>query len=409
MNTLLIALIRALRSHRWLRLLGCAFVLSSLGNGLTQVVVFGQLLRWQASPATLTLAYMLATLPGFLGSIWGEYLCRKISPLRILILCEVLGMLALIFPLYGLLWHNIPALLAVHSAEALFSGMSYPALTLLLKRGLSTDELPAATAMETLIFASQVLLGTGVGILLFEVLSPLTLLAIDALSFTASAVLLASFAAVFHVVPKSGKKPSPGDGRLLWRNCSPLQRRTILLLPVLAAVGSPAMALLPAVAQHMRPVDTAELALPLLFARSLGQLCGPLLLNADQLRRYAGSNGRLLLCLALFLGGYFLLPLLAGWPLAGLGMIFGAHLASNVVFALGTYGVLRNFGSEQVASASAMAWRGQVMIAAVATGCAGLMAERIGAVSALYSVSLLSLVGVAILLWYYRESEDETG
>jgi len=403
MNTLLIALIRALRRHRWLCLLGCAFVLSSLGNGLTQVVVFGQLLRWQASPATLTLAYMLATLPGFLGSIWGEYLCRKISPLRILILCEVLGMLALILPLYGLLWHNIPALLAVQSAEALFSGMSFPALALLLKRGLSADELPAATAMETLIFASQVLLGTGIGILLFDVISSLALLAIDALSFAASAALLAFSAAFFHGEQQPAADTASPSSRLRWHHCSPLQRRSILLLPALAAVGSPAMALLPAVAQQMRPVDAAGLALPLLFARSLGQLCGPLLLNADQLRRYAGSNGRLLFCLVLFLSGYFLLPLLGRWPVAGLGLIFGAHLASNVVFALGTFGVLRYFEAEQVATASAMAWRGQVLIAAVATGCAGLLAEGIGAASALYSVSLVSLAGVAILLRRYRE------
>ena len=41
MNSLLYALIQALRCHRWLRLLACAFIFSSLGNGLTQVVVFG--------------------------------------------------------------------------------------------------------------------------------------------------------------------------------------------------------------------------------------------------------------------------------------------------------------------------------------------------------------------------------
>ncbi|HGS6803811.1 hypothetical protein [Klebsiella variicola] len=40
MNTLLFPLIRALRSHDWLRFLGLAYVLSSLGNGLTQVIVF---------------------------------------------------------------------------------------------------------------------------------------------------------------------------------------------------------------------------------------------------------------------------------------------------------------------------------------------------------------------------------
>lgn len=402
MNMLLTALIRALRSHRWLRLLGCAFILSSMGNGLTQVVVFGQLLRWQASPLTLTLAYMLATLPGFIGSVWGEHLSRKISPLKILILCEVLGMLALICPLYGLLRHSIPALLAVQSAEALLSGMSYPALTLLLKRGLSDNELPAATAMETLIFASQVLLGTGLGVVLFDVLSPLTLLAIDALSFCASAGLLAGSAAVFHVVTSPVATLSPDHPRLRWRNCSALQRRSLLLLPALAAVGSPAMALLPAVAQQIRPEETTALALPLLFIRSLGQLCGPLLMNADKLQRYGASNVRLLLCLGLFLGGYFLLPLLGASQAAGLGLIFGAHLASNVVFTLGTFGVLRHFSAEQVATASAMAWRGQVMIAAVATGCAGLLAESIGATCALYSISLVSLVCVAILLWRYR-------
>ena len=137
MNTLLLALIRALRSHRWLRFLGCAYILSSLGNGLTQIIIFGQLLHWQASPATLTIVYMLSMLPSFIGSLWGEVLCRTVSPLRILICTEILGLLALIFPWYVLLHHNVPALLAVQCWEALFTGMSYPALTLLFKRGLT--------------------------------------------------------------------------------------------------------------------------------------------------------------------------------------------------------------------------------------------------------------------------------
>ena len=65
MNSLLYALIVALRCHRWLRLLACAFIFSSLGNGLTQVVVFGLLLAWSAPPALLTLAFLFATVPGF--------------------------------------------------------------------------------------------------------------------------------------------------------------------------------------------------------------------------------------------------------------------------------------------------------------------------------------------------------
>lgn len=68
MNTLLMVLVQALRLHRWLCLFGCAYIFSSVGNGLTQTIILGQLLRWHASPATLTLTYMLATLPGFLAA-----------------------------------------------------------------------------------------------------------------------------------------------------------------------------------------------------------------------------------------------------------------------------------------------------------------------------------------------------
>ncbi|MBN3067015.1 MFS transporter [Pectobacterium brasiliense] len=404
MNTLLFALIGALRSHRWLRLLGFAYILSSLGNGLTQVIIFGQLLHWQASPATLTMMYMLSMLPSFIGSIWGETLCKKTSPLRILIFAEISGLLVLVFPLYGLLHHSVPALLVVQCAEALLSGISYPALTLLFKRGLRHDELPAATAMETIIFASQVLLGTGLGVLLFDLIDPLHLLAIDVLSFTASVALLMISGSVFREAERQPAEVSSGGQAPLWHVISPIQKRSIMLLPALAAVGSPAMALLPALAQEIRPEDSTGLALPLLFARGLGQLCGPLMLDASKLQRYSANNGMLLVCLVIFIGTYFLLPLSVGYPFAGLVLIFSAHMASNIVFALGTFGILRNFPQKDVAKASAMSWRGQVLTAAVSTGITSAMAQSFGAFTALYSISLLSLGAVGFLLWLSRTS-----
>ena len=400
MNTLLLALIRALRSHRWLRFLGCAYILSSLGNGLTQIIIFGQLLHWQASPATLTIVYMLSMLPSFIGSLWGEVLCRTVSPLRILICTEILGLLALIFPWYGLLHHNVPALLAVQCWEALFTGMSYPALTLLFKRGLRHEELPAATAMETIIFASQVIFGTGLGVLLFDRVSILNLLAIDALSFAASVAMLLASGSVFHVARLQPEKAPPVSQKLLWRCLSPVQKRSILLLPALAAVGSPAMALLPALAQEIRPEDSAELALPLILARSLGQLCGPLILNADKLQRYAANNWLLMLCVGGYIGSYCLLPLSTGFTFVGLALIFSAHMASNIVFALGSFGILKNFAETQVAKASAITWRGQVLTAAASTGITSVIAQKFGAITALYTISIFSLTVVGALLWF---------
>jgi MFS family permease len=397
------ALIEALRRHRWLRLLACAFIFSSLGNGLTQVVVFGLLLAWSAPPALLTLAFLFATVPGFIGSAIGEKLCSRYSPISLLILTEGLGLLALLFPLFGSGYHSIAALLAVQSTEALLSGMSWPALTLLFKRGLSEAELPAATCLENVIFASQVLLGTGLGVALFQKTSVFTLLAIDAASFLGSLLLLWLAGRRFsaRLLPLPGEEETPVP--LRWRTLTVRQKRSLLILPALAAVGSPAMALLPALAQQIHPQDAAGLALPLLFARSLGQLCGPLLLKKESLARFATRTPRIIVCLGLFLAAYGMLPWLSGWVVYALGMIFIAHLASNVLFAAGTFAVLSSFHRTQTASASGKAWRWQTLSASLFTGIAAIVAARVGSVQALYTVSSAALLMVVLIMRRYRE------
>lgn len=403
MNSLLYALIQALRCHRWLRLLACAFIFSSLGNGLTQVVVFGLLLAWSAPPALLTLAFLFATVPGFIGSIFGEKLCSRFSPISLLILTEGLGLLALLFPLLGVGYHSVAALLAVQSTEALLSGMSWPALTLLFKRGLSEAELPAATCLENVIFASQVLLGTGLGVVLFQKTSVFTLLAIDAASFLGSLILLWLAGRRFSPAPHPTALERGASATLRWQALTVRQKRSLLILPALAAVGSPAMALLPALAQQLRPQDAAGLALPLLFARSLGQLCGPLLLKKESLTRIAAHTPRIIVCLSIFLAAYGMLPFLSGWTLCALGMIFIAHLASNILFAAGTFGVLSSFPLTQTASASGKAWRWQTLSASLFTGIAAAVASGFGSVQALYAVSASALLMVALIMCLYRE------
>ncbi|WP_312269133.1 MFS transporter [Pseudescherichia sp.] len=402
MNNLLIVLVQALRQHRWLCFFGVAYVFSSVGNGLTQTLILGQLLRWHAPPSTLTLTYMLATLPGFIGSCLGERLCRRVPPLRLLLISELAGMAALLLPAYGLMAHSIPSLLALQSIEALLAGLSWPAMSLLFKRGLSASELPAATAMETVIFASQVLLGTGIGVLLFDRISPITLLCADAVSFLLAAVFLLLAMRYLGSIDEESDKQRTALTTLRWRTLSSLQKRSLLLLPALAAVGAPAMALLPALAQQIKPDETTGLALPLIFARSVGQLCGPLLLKADRFGEYAGSNRHLLGCLLIFLSAYAVLPMFSEHRSAALLMIFVAHLASNVVFALGTFSVLNDFTAETVSVASGKAWRWQAVSAALTTGIAAIVAAQWGAAQALYTVSFTSLALVMTILVRYR-------
>lgn len=227
---------------------------------------------------------------------------------------ELLGLLALLFPLLGVHYHSIPALLAVQSTEALLSGMSWPALALLFKHGLSESELPAAACLENVIFASQILLGTGLGVLLFHRIPVWDLLAIDAASFLGSLLMLFLAGRFFETRITSVPAKENSTVSLSWQTLTLRQKRSLLLLPALAAVGSPAMALLPALAQQIQPEDAAGLALPLLFARSMGQLCGPLLLKRDSLTRFAAHTPRLLICLAIFLAAYGTLPFFPdGW------------------------------------------------------------------------------------------------
>lgn len=403
MNSLLYTLIEALRAHGWLRLMSCAFIFSSLGNGLTQVVVFGLLLQWAAPTALLTLAFLFATLPGFIGSMLAEKLCQRFSPLSLLMFTELLGLLALLFPLLGVHYHSIPALLAVQSTEALLSGMSWPALALLFKRGLSESELPAAACLENVIFASQILLGTGLGVLLFHRIPVWDLLAIDAASFLGSLSMLFMAGRLFETRITSVPAKENSTVSLSWQTLTLRQKRSLLLLPALAAVGSPAMALLPALAQQIQPEDAAGLALPLLFARSMGQLCGPLLLKRDSLTRFAAHTPRLLICLAVFLAAYGTLPFFSGWVACALAAIFVAHLASNIVFAAGTFGVLSSFQAVQISAASGKAWRWQTLSASLFTGIAAMTAAEYGAIHALYAISTGALLLVAVVLYCYAE------
>src|SRR5690606_5239991 len=266
----------------------------------------------------------------------------------------------------------------------------------------SEGELPAATCLENLIFASQVLLGTGLGVVLFQKMSVTGLLAIDAASFLGSLLMLRlagrEFTAPTIPLPADVHEPVA----LRWQTLTLRQKRSLLILPGLAAVGSPAMALLPALAQQFQPENAAELALPLLFARNMGQLCGPMLLKRDSLTRIATQPPLLMACLCVFLAAYGVLPLLSGWIAPALGMIFIAYLASNIVFAAGTFGVLSSFQIAQIPAASSKAWRWQTLSASLFTGLAAMTTTMLGAIHALYVVSGVALLFIALVMSRFR-------
>lgn len=386
----------------WLRLLALAFLISSIGNGITWIVVFGELIRLSAPVASLALAYVLSTVPGLLGSIAGERFCQRLSPFTILILGEGLGLIGLAVPFYAVAIDSIPLLLMAQAIGAFTTGMTFPALSQLFKTGLSEEELPVATTLESLIFAGNVLCGIGLGLVLRGYMSATHLLLIDLLSFAAALILLgrakrrvgAPF--VEHVRSLSS---------LRWQTLTHSQRRAMLLLPLLAAAGAPAMALLPGLAPGALSSGSPEqtTALALLFTRSLGQLVGPLLLNPARFEKNSSSNGLQIGCLAIFLLCYGLIPF-ATWPAVALVLVFVAHIFSNVVFSLAVYALLRNFERQQVPAAIARSYRRQMAVSAIVSLGAGYCAEAIGAAGSLYLFSGTGFILSVALLAFGKAS-----
>ena len=285
----------ALAGKPWLMLLGISFIISSVGNGITYIVVFSELIRLAAPTTSLALAYVLSTVPGLIGSKVGEYYCRTGNPFSILAVGEFLGMAGLSAPFMAVLNGSIPLFLIAQTVSAFIIGMTFPAMSKIFKTGLSEKELPVATTLETIIFACNVIFGVGLGLLLLGHVTVIHLLIIDLASYALSVIMLLSakgkFRNIFHYIEQK-------DAVIRWKEISNTQKRGILLLPLLAFAGAPAMALLPGlVPTNLTGHEAQATALALLFSRSLGQLIGPLLLNPERFEKNSNNNSLLLGCL----------------------------------------------------------------------------------------------------------------
>lgn len=388
------ALHQTLARTPWLLFLGLSFVVSSVGNGITYIVIFSELIRLSVPATSLALAYVLSTVPGFIGSKIGERYCRNNNPFQLLIWGECLGMLGLAAPFGAVMTGSVPLFLVAQTVSAFTIGMTFPAMSKIFKAGLSEQELPVATSLETLIFACNVILGVGLGLLLLGRIGVTSLLFIDLLSFAAALLLLRSAKSRFS---KTFTPVFSTTVSLRWKMLSGTQRRGILLLPLLAFAGAPAMALLPGlVPATLSGEEAHSMALALLFARSLGQLVGPLILNPDKFEKRSNSNMLMTACLCAFIACYALIPFSPSIFLA-LALVFTAHIFSNVVFALAIYTILKQFDEHLVCAAMAKSYRLQMVITALVSIGAGYCAQYFGVVTALYLFSGTGFVLIIML------------
>ena len=140
---------------------------SQIGTGFTQIAIFAELGRLGVGAEGLGTAFALSLIPGVFSSQLGKILTRRVPPSRILISTEILGALSVGFPWAGGVL-DLPALLFIGQfLSALWAGISVSPAMGLISQKFNNDELPAVSSLQSIMFSSQVIIGSGLGAIFY--------------------------------------------------------------------------------------------------------------------------------------------------------------------------------------------------------------------------------------------------
>ena len=381
-------------------------LISSAGTGLTQVAVYGELARMNAGPATFAVAFAVSVLPGLFSSQVAERFLRRIPPVKMLVLAEILGAMLLVLPALGMMLKSQELLLAAQFSSSLIAGIAMPAgmgiNSILFKE---KEELASASALGTIAFSSQVLIGYGIGSLVYGKIPSHIYLLLDFASYLAGAWLISrsqkSDTRLGELLPIESASVSTPLNPLRARlgTLTPDQKRAFLLMPLLTCVGAPTVALLPSIG-----MDFGSSAVPLfLFAKTVGQLLGPMLMPPSRYETESKNSRQLILFLASFAALYLLVastkPML---PIA-LGLILMAHILSNRVYSLALFALPRYFPSDRIVRVAATQYQVQTSLMVILGASAGKAASILPIPHVIGGFSALAVGASLYLLGSLRE------
>jgi MFS family permease len=385
------------------RLVVLSALVSGIGSGLSQVAVFGELTMLSASPLVFTSAFALSMIPGIFSSAWGAKLVSRFSALQILGLAEVIGALTLIIPILGAINDSIPLLLISQIFPAILSGLIFPVMQQFTRAQCKPSDLATVSVLESYVFSTQVVLGFGVGTILYAQIGAVSYFTIDVLSYLISALFIFMAAKHTFVNTSTTRAGSSSAGHVVesWELFSPVRRRAFLLLPLLSIFGTPAMALLPVIGMsYGKQIAVADFILTpsllLIFMKVLGQLIGPLLLTPSAIEKHFSSNRTIILCGAGYVSAYLLASLVGSLPLASVAIII-AHIFSNVIYVIATYSAKTSFNEKEIAVISSRQYQIQLVAITTLSLVSGTIAEHVSVYWGILSgIPLVALTLLAV-------------
>jgi hypothetical protein len=402
-------ILQLLRRHPWFLLLSLAYIVSGAGSGLTDTVAYGNLADQHVSPIWFAVMYAATMAMGVVSMQLGKKVLAHLRVLTVLILAELLGLSALALPWTALRLHNQALFVAGDALTMLYLGLAYPALSVLIRNGFTHDEMPAATAVDTLSFSAVVILGRGVGAFLYPYVPSTTLLIVDATTYLIGvALLLASARANRPLFDRL--RPQMPTRHPAIRGLRGARLRAFLMPVMLSLVTAPALALLPSVGVNFSGLTLGEVLLAptllALFARNMGQLTGPLVLRGEVMDGVFRDSRILIGLIAAFCASYVVVMSTHSFALV-LAAVALAHTCSSMVFNIAYTARLRRFSPEETAAISVRGAQLVLLVQSTLALCAGWLAERLALREALL---VLVLPGLALasfgLLTFLRADDD---
>lgn len=376
-----------------------ALFVSGIGTALTSVAVYQELTRTQAGSIGFSLAFAAGLIPGFLTSLISGRLAHRWSVGKVLILGQLAGLIALSIPLFGYHAGRIGWLFVAEATASAISGILLPLYKGLERQSFNDEAFEALASLDTFLLTTNFILGQGVGALLASHLSLAQFLWLDATTYIVALVLLFPIARHLPSLATSDEvSPSPNLAALTLK-----QKKALMILPWLALICAPPMILLPARAVQWGPsveVIAAFTMAPVLLiicSRTLGQILGPLAAAHLKMARLSATRWALPLTLFIYLVFYAVAYNVQSLPLVLISVLC-AHVASNVVYAVGNYQMLHAFSPTETVGASARTYRWMTAITGASGLAAGALADRFG-FGPVLAFSVLSLiVGSFVLL-----------
>lgn len=400
---------RLLRCHPWFLLLTLASIVSGAGSGLTDTVAYGNLADLHVAPMWFAVMYAATMAMGVVSLQLGKKVLAHLRVLTVLIAAEMLGLIALALPWAALHFHHRALFVAGDTLTMLYLGLAYPALSVLIRNGFTHDEMPAATAVDTLAFSAVVILGRGAGAFLYPYVASTTLLMVDAASFFIGAALILASARANQPLFSRLQPEMPVQHPSI-RGLRGARLRAFLLPVVLSLVTAPALALLPSVGVRFNGLTLGKVLLAptllALFARNLGQISGPLVLRGEAADGVFRDSGLLIGLIAAFCVSYGVVVSTHSFLLV-LAAVALAHTCSSMVFNIAYTARLRRFAPEETAAVSVRAAQLTLLVQSSLALCAGWLAERLGLRESLVVLVLPGMLLASLGLLTLLRADDD--